>query len=411
MPVNPLDAITGVHGAAVTSGGDIVVQIDLDSKNATVTFSSPQETVTQVTTMYTTVAVGRISSTDQLVYGQDLAFSFLGQMGGVSIPSISPLVVTSNDDVVVGGQDAVTNGSGTLVTNNVLVRLDGTNPFNRKWAATYSSGVNAVSIFPRTPRGDYITLGSSPDPFNGISGQVARVLENATTATTITPYLANAAALGTDKTTLWLIGGNFGSSGLLGASQLNPWSSSTTNIASGQSFIIGAKDDGSSLGPWLTTNAGTRPANLSRIVVDPNGDPIVVALGVSGATGAVNLNGTEIIGAQDTVTIFKLTAATGNVAWKVPVPSSAFVPVAVAPDGAAIIVSPATSTYSLTMFADADGTIPAAFTGSGQAQAVVSGAQSLYVLGLVTGSADFNPGSKTDIQGNLPGIFITRFSY
>jgi len=63
------------------------------------------------------------------------------------------------------------------------------------------------------------------------------------------------------------------------------------------------------------------------------------------------------------------------------------------------------------MFADADGTIPAAFTGSGQAQAVVSGAQSLYVLGLVTGSADFNPGSKTDIQGNLPGIFITRFSY
>jgi hypothetical protein len=28
-----------------------------------------------------------------------------------------------------------------------------------------------------------------------------------------------------------------------------------------------------------------------------------------------------------------------------------------------------------------------------------------------TGAADFNPGAKTDVQGNLPGIFITRFAY
>ena len=63
------------------------------------------------------------------------------------------------------------------------------------------------------------------------------------------------------------------------------------------------------------------------------------------------------------------------------------------------------------MYADADGSIPASFTGSGQAQAVVAGGNSLYVLGVVTGSADFNPGAKTDVQGNLPGIFITRFAY
>jgi hypothetical protein len=63
------------------------------------------------------------------------------------------------------------------------------------------------------------------------------------------------------------------------------------------------------------------------------------------------------------------------------------------------------------MYANADGSIPAAFTGSGQAQAVASGGTSLYVLGVVMGAADFNPGTKSDIQGNLPGIFITRFSY
>jgi hypothetical protein len=138
----------------------------------------------------------------------------------------------------------------------------------------------------------------------------------------------------------------------------------------------------------------------------------VVAVGAGGgSTGAVTLDSHEIIGTQETVTIFKVTAANGSVAWKVPVPSSAFVPVVVAPDGAAIIVSPTTSTYALTMFADADVTIPASFTGSGAAQVVASGPKSLYILGVGTGSADFNPGSKSDIQRNLPGIFIIRFSY
>ena len=93
------------------------------------------------------------------------------------------------------------------------------------------------------------------------------------------------------------------------------------------------------------------------------------------------------------------------------VPSSGFVPVTVAPDGAVIIISPNTSTYSLTMYKNADGSVPVAFTGSGAAQAVAASATSLYVLGAVSGSADFNPGTKSDIQGTLPGIFVTRFSY
>lgn len=414
LPVAPLDASSQIHGAAVTSAGDIVVQIDLDagSQPATVTFSNALETNSQVTTMYQTVALGRLSSDNHLLYGQDLAYSFLGQTSGIQPTSVSPFVLTANDDVMVGGVDAVTNASGTIATSNVLVRLDSANSLNRKWAATYPNGWSARLIFPRPARGDYITAGASPDEFHGINGQVASVLEAATAATIITPYLDNAAVLGADQTTLWLVGGNAGQTGLAGPTQLNPWSSTTTNLTDGQSFIIGAKDDGSSFGPWLTTNGGTRPANLSRVVVDPNGNLIVVAVGAGGgASGAVTLNSKEIIGAQDSVTIFKVAAASGTVAWKVPVPSSAFVPVAVAPDGAAIIVSPATSTYSLTMFADADGTIPASFTGSGQAQAVASGPKSLYILGVVTGSADFNPGSKTDIQGNLPGIFVTRFSY
>jgi hypothetical protein len=406
LPVNPLDASYGVHGAAVTSTDDIIVQVDLNGGSAptTLTFSNPQETNTQVTTTNQTVAIGRVSSTNHLTYGQDLAYSFLGQSSGIQPLSVSPLVVTANDDVVVGGVDAVTTATGTVVNSNVLIRLDSANSLNRDWAAAYSNGANALSIFPRPSRADYITLGQPPDEFHGVTGQVARVLEAATTATNIAPYLANAAALGADKTTLWFIGtGN-------GPTALNPWSPTMTNLStSAQSYIIGAKDDGSSFGPWLTSGA---PANLFKIAVDPNSDLIVVAgQGGRGTTGAVTLNGQEILGAQDVVTIFKVRAANGSVVWKVPVPSSAFVPVTVGPDGAAIFVSPAASTYALTMFADADGTIPASFTGSGTAQLVASGSKSLYILGAVRGSADFNPGSKSDIQGNLPGIFITRFSY
>jgi hypothetical protein len=219
-------------------------------------------------------------------------------------------------------------------------------------------------------------------------------------------------ALALDKTTMWMVGGCYGQSALNGPTKLNPWSATTTDLTGGRSFIVGAKDDGTNIGPWLTTNAGTRPANLARIMVDANGDLIVVAGGGGrGDTGAVSLNGKEILAAADNAAVFKVAASNGNVAWKAAFPSNAFVPAAIAPDGAVILVAPNSSTYSLTMYRNTDGSVPVAFTGSGVAQAVVSGTKSLYVLGTVSGSADFNPGTKSDIQGTLPGIFVTRFSY
>jgi hypothetical protein len=325
---------------------------------------------------------------------------------------VSAIALTSTDDVMVGGVDAVTNASGTLINSNVLLRLDSANFLTRKWGATYPVGASAVQIFPRTPRGDYITVGFVPDEFHGITGQVVQVLENATTATTLGQYIDQAAALGSDKTTLWMSGGVAGQTGLIGPTLLNPWSTTTTNLLAGQSFIIGARDNGTSVGPWFTTNAAARPASLFKILVDASGDLIVLAVGGGrGDTGAVSLNGREILSLQDGASVFKVAAATGTVVWKTGLTAAAFPLLAIAPDGATVAVSSQTSTYGLTMYSGADGTIPASFTGSGLAQAVVSGGNSLYVVGVVTGSADFNPGSRSDIQGNLPGVFVTRFSY
>jgi len=335
----------------------------------------------------------------------------MGQAAGIPPNFTSNMALTSTDDVMVGGLDTVTSASGTATNVNVLLRLDSTTFLTRKFGATYPAGASAVQIFPRTPRGDYVTTGFVPDEFHGITGQVVQVLENAATGTSLGSYIAQSAALGSDKTTLWLGGGNAGSSGVSGVLALNPWSPNTTNVANGQSFIIGAKDNGTSFGPWLTTNASTRPAAFWKMAATATGDLIVLTGGGGrGDTGAVSLNNKEILSLQDNQAIFKLATATGTVLWKTGVTSS-FPFITIAPDGATIAVASQGATYSLNMYADADGSIPASFTNSGQAQAIAAGGNSLYILGVVTGAADFNPGAKTDIQGNLPGIFITRFSY
>jgi len=226
------------------------------------------------------------------------------------------------------------------------------------------------------------------------------------------PYVANAAALGYDATTLWLVGGSYGQSGISGATQLNPWNSATTNIASGQSFIVGAKDDGSSIGPWLTTNVGTRPASFWKVLADGSTSLIVLTGGGGrGDTGSVTLNGSEILGAAYDAAIFKVSTSSGTVAWKTDLASGVLPLMTLAPDGSVVAVSPLTSTYGAVMYSNANGSTSASFTGSGQAQSIVSDGKSLYVAGVVKGSADFNPGAGTDIEGNLPGVFISRFSY
>jgi len=414
LPVAPLTASAQIQSVAVGSAGDIFLEADLfgdGTSLATVTFSSPTEQNTTASNTFSTIVLGRYSSANALLLGMDLSFSFLGSTGGLSAFALSNIALTSNDDVMMGGVDVITTPT-PATSFNVLSRMNSASFLTRVFAARYPTGVPAaVNIFARTPRNDYIAVGNVPDEFHGITGQVVQVLDNATAATSLGQYIHQSAALGSDKTTMWFGGGNAGQIGLNGPNALNPWSPNTTNIIAGQSYIIGAKDNGTSFGPWLTTLSGTRPAAFWKLAVTGNGDLIVLTGGGGRAdTGAVSLNGKEILALADTQAIFKLATATGTVVWKQAIASS-FPFIAVAPDGAAITVSPQTGTYGFNMYADADGALLASFTGSGTAQAVVAGGNSLYVLGVVSGSADFNPGSKTDVQGNLPGLFITRFAY
>ena len=290
---------------------------------------------------------------------------------------------------MVGGVDTVASSGPNPPTRNVvLARLSGT----RSWAATYSSGMPWL-IFPRPTRGDYLTVGQGLDPVHGGNGgDIAEIVENASMATIIGPYTNTGAVLGADKITLWLIGATSG------FAALNPWSTAKTDLGTGGPFIIGARDDGTSVGPWLptVTGSGTEGVSFVTVALDFGGDLIVQA--ASGGVAAT-LNGKEIVGTQDKGSIFKIKASTGDVVWKMGL-SSARRPMAIAPDGSIVVLSPGTGTYGFTAYSDADGSIVGTFTGSGTVtsdlnpvRAIVAGAGRLYLLGTVTGAADFNPRS------------------
>ena len=87
MPVTPLDATYSVHGAAVTSSDDVVVQFDLNvgTQPATITFSTPQESTYQMTTVQNsagTVGIARMTSNNRIVSGDDLPGRSSGRLTG-----------------------------------------------------------------------------------------------------------------------------------------------------------------------------------------------------------------------------------------------------------------------------------------------------------------------------------------
>src|SRR5262249_7056198 len=149
----------------------------------TLTFNNATESSSQVSTTYSTCAMGRISTTNHLVWGTDLAFSFMSGSTYNSAITFSQVAVVANDDLVVSGLDAITSPT-PVTTKNVLTRLDGTNPFTRKWAISYTE--RPSTIFPRPSRGDYITIGAGPNDFFFNNSNVIRAVESTLTATTVT---------------------------------------------------------------------------------------------------------------------------------------------------------------------------------------------------------------------------------
>ena len=337
-----------IHSVAVGSTGDIFVEAELDAgaTAATVTFSSATEPSTQVSTTFATLVLGRYSSANVLKLGADLAFSFVGQPTGIALQHVRHRAhVDRRRHARWRRHRPAPPGPGDPAPVALVAGAAGQRQFPDPKVGSHLSGrwvrdsARRPKIFPRPPRGDYITLGN-PDQFHGVTGQVAQVLENATTATILTTLHRQyrRTRLRPDDA---LVGRRSPGSAPQGPTALNPWSPTTTNIVAGQSFIIGAKDNGTSFGPWLTTNSGTRAAGFWKLSVTATGDLIVFATGGGGRRhGRCQPQRSERFSAlQDTQAIFKLATATGTVVWKTGV-TARFLPfMTVAPDGAVIIVA------------------------------------------------------------------------
>ena len=259
--------------------------------------------------MYQTVVVGRdlVDEPPHVRTGSRRLFSRAVEPGSYPNP-VSTLALTANDDIMVGGVDAVTNASGTVVSTQVLARLDSANFLTGSGPRLMQAARSPTRFFPGRHAGT-TSPSVSLQPNRASMGLSASVVENATTATNITSYIDNAAALGADKTTLWLVGVN------TGPTQLNPWSATTTTLPGDNRSSSAPRMTAPRLAPGLTTHDPVNPAHSSKILVDPNGDLIVIAATAArgGATGPVSLNGKEILGAQDGTSIFKVAAGNGAV--------------------------------------------------------------------------------------------------
>jgi hypothetical protein len=222
-------------------------------------------------------------------------------------------------------------------------------------------------------------------------------------------YMMGAAA-GADGATLW----SWGAYDDTVAAALNPWSSQTWQLTAnngqfvgGDGYLFGARDDGSTTGPWFTE--GDYGVAMT-LLVDSGGDLVVTA----GSDGLVTFNGGQAFLPGSGLVLAKIDKMNGHILWATPLSVSPN-ELVVAPGDRIVTISQAGSDapYVLTIYSGADGSILSSFSGAGLVAngTVACGNTEMYLAGAVTSPIDFNPGVATDTLGATPGMFVSRFSF
>ena len=412
-----------IQSAAVETNktqGDLLVQLSL--ADSTVTMSAPTDTsITQVSTStpsggsgYTAIGLARYTANGTLAWGRDL----LGVLGatsqrGVDSTTVSPFVLNSTGDVMVAyyWQDPPPTGPARQTSQMYLGRVNSDNA-NLMWAAVYSaSALDVTTIVPRSAKSDYVTF--------GVNGEVWQVVENTSSES------ATATRLGVDNfsgalpdvngATTWLYG-----FGYAGTFALNPWSTQTWNITSNpnggaDAFIIGVKDDGTSVGPWMSEGDW---GPQYRVAMDTAGDLLVAA----SSSGYTTFNG-----GQDFITkstggnvLVKIDHTNGQIIWRTELTTFPTMLTAVAGNrvvtmqqqlDSSTLAPIATAPYQLDIYSTTDGTHLSSLSAGMMAQTIAAGTKDLFVLGTVSAASDFDPGTGVDSQGSAAGVYISRYSF
>ncbi len=386
--------------AIVASNGDLFLQARIQGR---ITYSTTALGGSLGSTAeFTDYDVARMSASGVLQWARDMAFILGDRANSLYTSSIS---LASNDDVLVAytRTDPPPPPPGTPTAQTRLGRIDGGNP-TLLWEASYGNLALAGKVIARSARGDFLTVGFAPNQFQGCCDKVVQVSAGGATATILGDYYAYGALPGRDGSTVWMFGA------YAGTLRLNPWSSMTWNVPANpnqlglyDAFIIGAKDDGTNFGPWVTQ--GDIGPTLAGLVLAADGNPII-SLGGSAPT---RINGQDLLQGEGRV-LAKLNAATGALMWKTDTTDASGMLVATG-DGSIALVSGSPSSV-VRLYASGDGVARASFQMPGTVHHVVAGSSDLFVVGVIQGSTDFNPGTAVDTQGTTaPAICISRFSF
>ena len=427
------DSSVQIQSAAVETNkaeGDLLIQMLLT--DASVLMSGPSDTtITQVSantqtgyTGYYASGLVRYTAGGTLVWGRDL----LGVLGSTSsrsvyAPWVSPFVLNSTGDVMLAydWEDPPPTGPVQQTSQMYLGRINSNNA-NLIWAAVYSTSATQVTtVVPRSAKNDYVTFGPAPDEFHGFNGDVWQVVENTTSGSAAATRLgidySNGALPDVNGSTIWLYG-----FGYAGTFALNPWSAQTWNITGNPSqiggtdaFIIGVKDDGTSIGPWMSEGDW---GPQYRVAMDSAGDLLVAA----SSGGYTTFNGGQdfITSSSGGVALVKINHTNGQIVWRTDI-SALPVQIIAAPgnrvvtmtqqlDSTTLAAIP-TSPYQLNVYSNTDGTLLSSVSAGMMAQYMAAGTTDLFVLGNVSAASDFDPGTGTDSQGTTAGVYISRFSF
>ena len=374
--------------AIVASNGDLFLQARIQGRitYSTTALGGSLGSTAEFTDLMT---VARMSASGVLQWARDMAFILGDRANSLYTSSIS---LASNDDVLVAytRTDPPPPPPGTPTAQTRLGRIDGGNP-TLLWEASYGNLALAGKVIARSARGDFLTVGFAPNQFQGCCDKVVQVSAGGATATILGDYYAYGALPGRDGSTVWMFGA------YAGTLRLNPWSSMTWNVPANpnqlglyDAFIIGAKDDGTNFGPWVTQ--GDIGPTLAGLVLAADGNPII-SLGGSAPT---RINGQDLLQGEGRV-LAKLNAATGALMWKTDTTDASGMLVATG-DGSIALVSGSPSSV-VRLYASGDGVARASFQVPGTVHHVVAGSSNLFVVGVIQGSTDFNPGTVVDTQG------------
>jgi hypothetical protein len=417
-----------VVAAAEAANGDVVVQVLATIRNR-ITFSGPGDYGSWIDPETVNYADGlaRFTPSGSLVWGRDVAqmlASTSSQPVIVPHSGLCPFALASNGDIVLvyDRSNPPPNGPVMQTDQYRLGRIDSNDP-SLIWEATVPIDYDVCNVVPRAAKNDFVVFGSAPDMYYGVTGSVFEIPNGGATAHFLAPNWSFGQVVGKDGATIWEWTDYYG-----GAAQLNPWSSTTWNIGGNPSMaggydaaIIGVQDgasptisgSGTQIGPWISEGDY---GPTYQMIVDSNGDLIVSV--TSGGITRINGGMSLLSGAGNA--LVKLSGTTGSVLWQKDIPAQT-TRLSMAPGGRIVtladVENPATGgsgdtgkPYVLSLYSDADGSLLTSFSAGSAAFQIASGANDIYVVGMSTSAADFNPGSASD-PSEPPCIFISRYTF